>query len=262
MQWLSEVYWAQLWTFGLVLARIGALVMAAPIFGGRQVPVRVRGLLALSLAVLVMPLEWDRGIEQPVHLISYAILIAAEALVGLTLAVAVMILFAGVQAAGQVIGQMAGMQLAEVVDPGFDAHTPIFSQLLFYVTLAVFMTLGGHRQVIGALLDTFASIPLGRAQLAGSLVETTTTLLTQSFSLGIRAAAPAMTALLLASLILGLISRTLPQLNVLVLGFGLNVMIALATTAVSLGVVAYLFQEQIHSTIEIVLESAYVSQAQ
>ncbi len=78
-----------------------------------------------------------------------------------------------------------------------------------------------------------------------------TAILTQSFALGIRAAAPAMTALLLATLVLGLISRTLPQINIIAVGFGVNTLVALGTVMLSLGAMAWAFQEQIEPTLDL-----------
>ena len=120
--------------------------------------------------------------------------------------------------AGELIGQASGLTIAEVFDPALDENVPLFSRLMFLVTVSVFVCLGGHRMVMAGLLDTFRTIPPGSGAIPGSLAEGFVTLVSQSFSLGIRAAAPAVTALLLATLILGLIGRTLPQLNVLTLG--------------------------------------------
>ena len=172
-------------------------------------------------------------------------LAGAEALTGLTLGLGVLVLFSGVQVAGQLISQMSGMQLSDVFDPGFDTHLPVFSQLLYLVTLAVFVAIGGHRRVIEALLDTFVWMPTGQGVFSQSVTAAMTSVLSQSFVLGVRAAAPAMMALVLATLILGLASRTLPQLNVMVLGFGASAAVTLAVVGVSLGAAAWLFADQL-----------------
>ena len=86
-----------------------------------------------------------------------------------------------------------------------------------------------------------------------ALGETVATLMGESFALGIRAAAPAMVALLLATLVLGLIGRTLPQLNILVLGFGVNTLVTIAALLVSVGAVAVLFQEYFDPAVKTLL---------
>jgi flagellar biosynthetic protein FliR len=109
--------------------------------------------------------------------------------------------------------------------------------------LAVFVAVGGHRIVTEALLESFACFPPGRAGLGDTVVDVLVSILTQSFELGIRAAAPLLVALLLSNLVLGLVSRTLPQINVIAVGFGLNSLLALGMLFVSIGGVAWIFQE-------------------
>ncbi len=108
---------------------------------------------------------------------------------------------------------MSGLQLADVYNPGLDANLSVFSQLLFYVALGRFVIIDGHRRVMAALLDTFAWLPPGGSGMPETITETLSTLVVQSFILGVQAAAPAMAALLLATLVLGLLSRTMPQIE-------------------------------------------------
>lgn len=241
--------------FVLVLMRTSGLVLTGPPFGGSEIPTQVRVLLAFTLAVLIFPTQIGAHIEPPVTVAGYVPLIGGELLVGFTLGTGVMILFSGVQLAGQIIGQMSGMTLADVYSPGFDASVPVFSQLLYMVALAVFLMLGGHRLVMSGMLETFAAIGPGGASLSNSLGETVVTLLVQSFSLGIRIAAPATAALLLASLVMGIISRTLPQLNVMALGFGLNALTTFGMMSASLAGMAWLVQDEIEPMLEAVIEA-------
>ena len=246
---------SQFLIFTLVLTRVSGLVMTAPIYGTQDVPVRVRALLAVALALLITPMYAGTRVEDPGTLPNYLVYLGGEALVGLLLGLGVMILFSGVQVAGQIISQLSGMALADVFSPGFDANVPLFSQLLYFVTMAVFVLTNGHRLVMAALLDTFHSIPPGAGGLSGSVVETLTTIVTQSFVLGIRAGAPVMTALLLSTLVLGLISRTLPQLNIIAVGFGLNSLVTLGGLFLALGTIAWVFQEQVEPMLELLTGS-------
>jgi flagellar biosynthetic protein FliR len=111
----------------------------------------------------------------------------------------------------------------------------VFAELLDLLAIAVFLVVGGHRHVLAALLDSFQSRPLGNLDLPSGLAAALSSLVGESFAIGLRAGAPVIISLLMAMLILGLISRTLPQLNVLVVGFSLNALILLAVLAISLG---------------------------
>jgi flagellar biosynthesis protein FliR len=258
MLWLSQLGAPKLLLFTLVLARVSGLVMTAPIYGTRQAPMQVRALLSFALALVVLPSQWHVTIEDPGTTLNYLVFVGAELLIGLCLGLGVDVFFSGLQLAGQVIGRTGGLQLADVFDPTVDDNVPIFSQFLYMLGLAVFLCAGGHRIVMAGLLDTFQSIPPGGRAIPDSIAPTLVLLLSQSFSLALRAAAPVMTALLLATLVLGFIGRTLPQLNVLMLGFSLNALLTFAVLLASVGASVWVFGEQFEPALERLLESLHV----
>jgi flagellar biosynthesis protein FliR len=229
--------------FTLVLGRTGALLMTAPIFGTQALPKQVRALLAVAMSLLVTPVFLNTSMPPIGDMAEYGRLMANEVLVGIMLGLGINILFSGVQVAGQIVSQLSGLSLADVFSPGFEEDVSVFSQLFYFLTLSVFVAVGGHRIVTQALLDTFVALPPGHAALGHNFVEVLTSILTQAFVLGIRAAGPLLVALLLSNLVLGLISRTLPQINVIAVGFGLNSLLALGLLFLSIGAAAWTFQE-------------------
>ena len=250
MSWSSEAPPQQFLVFALVFARMSGLVMTAPVLGAKEVPLRLRALLGFALALVIAPTQAAASGLWTGNGIGFCLAVAGEVMIGVALGVGLMLLLAGMQTAGQIISQMSGMSLAEVFNPSLDADVPLFSQLLYFFALAIFVSIGGQRLMMAAMLDTFATLPAGTASLDNNLAETLTTLVGQSLSLGVRAAAPAATALLLATLVLGLIGRTLPQLNVLSFGFGINAVITFAAISFSLGAIAWAFQEQLEPFVE------------
>ena len=255
MSLLLDLYLNQFLVFVMVLARVGGLVMGMPILGSRSIPMQVRALLAVAVSLLIAPLYWGVSVQYPGNILHLLVFVGGEALVGLGLGMGVLILFSGIQLTGQIMGQMSGSQLADIFDPTFNQTVPIYAQLMDIITLSVFLIIGGHRQVMDALLATFRQIPPGGGGFSSSsMVTLVTDVLTQSFILGIRAAAPVIVALLMSVLIMGLISRTLPQLNILAMGFSLNAMIMLGTLAISLGSIVWIFQEQVEPTLEAIRE--------
>lgn len=257
MDWLVQLDVGKFLLFTLVLCRTSGLVMTAPIYGDQDVPMQVRALLAFALAVLIAPTQWDVSIPYPGTILNYLVFVGGELLIGLALGLGITILFSGINLAGNVVGQVSGLMLADVFDPTSGASVPLFSRLLFLVTMAVFVCIGGHRIVMAGLLDTFHSIPVGSGAPAGSLAETFVLLLSQSFALGLRAGMPVATALLLSTLVMGLISRTMPQLNILIVGFGLNSMLAFGALALSMGAAAWVFQQQLEPAVETLLEALH-----
>jgi len=245
--------WFELFT--LVLARVGGMVMTAPIYGTVAVPGRVRMLLAVALSLLISPVL---GVESAARIggtAQYFILLGGEAVVGACIGLGILVLVHGLTMAGALISQSAGLGMAETFDPAQGENSPYFSQMLFMTGICVFFLIGGHRVATAGLLDSFRAIPPGSGALPDSLAEGFSTLAAQSFSLAVRAAAPALAALILATLILGLIGRTLPQLNVLALGFGANSLLAFATGAVTFGIVVWAFADQIALALELIFDS-------
>ena len=242
---LVDFFAGHLAVCALILVRVGALTLVAPLLGPLEVSLRMRLALAVAVTALVAPLEINHVTSSPESLGHFLVLAGGEALIGLMLGLTVRILFSSMQVAGQLISQMSGLQLAQVFSPGMGTSVPVFSQLLLLVSTAVFFIIGGHREVMEALLDSFAWLPAGQATASRSALDAVTTLIAQSFVLGLRAAAPAVVALLLATLVVGFVSRTLPQLNILSLGFGVNTLVAVTAVGLSLGGACWVFQDSI-----------------
>jgi flagellar biosynthetic protein FliR len=245
--------------FTLVLARTSTLVMTAPIFGTMSMPRQVRVVLAVAMSLLIAPVFLNASIPSTESLAEYGRLMINELLVGLLLGLGINILFAGIQVAGQIISQMSGMSLDDVFNPGFDEEISVFSQLFYVLTVTAFVGIGGHRIVTNALLETFSALPPGHAALGENFVQVLTGIMTQAFVLGIRAAAPLLTALLLSNLMLGLISRTLPQINVMAVGFGVNSLLTLGLMFLSIGAAVWIFQDPTLDVMQRIQESLVLS---
>ncbi len=258
MDWLQQFDVQQFLLFTLVLTRVSGLVMVAPIYGTKEVPMQVRGLLAVALAVLIMPTQWDVEVVYPGTMVNYLVFIGSELAIGVCLGLGIVILFSGIQLSGQMMGRIGGLMLAQVFDPSVGSRVSMFGRLLSMVAMAVFVCIGGHRMVMAGLLDTFATIPPGSGAFPVSIAHTFTTLVHESFVLGIRAGLPVVTALLLSLLVLGLIGRTLPQLNILIVGFGLNSMLTFSILSLTLGGSVWAFQEQIEPTLTAVLQALHL----
>jgi flagellar biosynthesis protein FliR len=106
--------------FTLVLARVAGLTLTAPIYGANDVPLRVRGLLAAALALVIVPSQWHAAIEYPGSAIHFLVLLGSEALIGACLGLGVLILIHSMTLAGEMVGQASGLSLADAFDPALD----------------------------------------------------------------------------------------------------------------------------------------------
>ncbi len=257
MHWATQIDAGKVVLFTLVLSRVSGLMSSAPLLNTPESPMQFRALLSAAIALLIVPSQWNVAIPQPGSLVHLLVLVGSELVIGLCLGLGLVVLFSGIQLAGELIGRVGGLMLADVFDPASGESVPLFSRLFHLVAMAVFVLIGGHRMVMAGLLDTYQTIPPGSCGVPFSLGDAFVALAAQSFALGLRAAMPAVTALLLATLVMGLISRTLPQLNIMAVGFGLNAMVAFGAVSLSLGAAVWVFQEQMEPALEILLDALH-----
>lgn len=219
--------------FALVLFRLTGLFLTAPIFSSTLVPIRIRAALAAIIATLVFPLVAD---DVPAEASLGMILTAGvgELMVGVTVGLGVSLLLMGAELAGMIVGQQAALGMAQVFNPSMNTQTSIMAQFYSIAFMFVFLMAGGHRAALEAVLDTYKAVPLLTVQFDESYVLLLVELLMASFMLAIRIAGPVLIALFLTETSMGFLSRTIPQLNILSVGFSLRVMTALAVAGVAI----------------------------
>lgn len=246
----------QVLVFLFVLTRVSGLVLMAPLFGFRSTSWHTRGLLALAIALMITPIS-DWQLLSPLMANPWEVLAALcrEAVLGLVLGTAIVLLVSAIQAAGQLIGQMSGMSLAEAVEPSVGSAATGFGKLFELTAIATFLLTGGHRQVLVALLDTFQWMPPGRVGFHAGLLATLQEVTAHSFDLALRACAPVLLALLLSALVIGVLNRLVPQINTLSVGFSMNMIVTMALVALTLGSMAWLFRGHVENTVAAVYEA-------
>lgn len=232
------------WTTLFVLARISGIVTLLPAMAGRQVGFVMRIAMAVCLTALLAPV-CDAYADVSVVHAEWLPMLLHEVAVGLLLGTGVHLLLFGVQVGGQLASQMGGISLAGVYSGDQSEMISPLTRLLDLLTIAVFLTIGGHRWVLGGLLDTFANWPPGTAALQSSTWEVLTELLGQSFLLGIEAALPLLVTLFVSNVLAGILGRLMPQLNVLVMSSGLNAMLTMAALLVGVGSVAWALESHL-----------------
>jgi flagellar biosynthetic protein FliR len=171
-----------------------------------------------------------------------------------------MIMFAAAQAAGTIIGQMAGIQISGNLDPQSGESTSPVSQMFSILSLAAFALIGGPELVVSAVLDTFVSLPLGSQLETAAVVDLLANLLQQSFILTLRGVAPAVTALMISTLVIGLVSRTYPQMNMLGIGLSSNLVVMLFAIFFTLGGCVWLFMDDLNQIIAMISDGMIDSQ--
>lgn len=212
--------------YALVLFRLGGFMLTAPVFSSRVIPGRVRGAMVIALAAMIFPAV---SRQAPTDMTLSAVLIggAGELLIGMAIGLTLSVFLSGAAFGGMVAGQQAGLALGQVFDPSQNEQTTIIGQIFSMTLVVVFLLAGGHRAAVLAVLDTYRAMPLMSVELGEPVVLLLIEAITASFVFGIRLAAPTLIALFLVTTSLGFLSKTMPQLNILSVGFMVRLLVAM-----------------------------------
>lgn len=240
--------------FAMVLLRISGLMITAPIYGSQVIPIRVRAMFAVGISLAVFPVV---SMRVPADVTLAGVIGGAfgELLIGLIMGLGLSLVFMGAELAGMVIGQQAGLSLGQVFDPVTGTEVTTLGQVFFVVAMLIFLIVGGHRELMRALLDTYEVIPPLSYRFSDSMLDMTVDLMRGSFILAMRLAGPALISLLIASLVMGFLSRTMPQLNILSVGFVLRALVALGAAALALAASQAVMVGAIEDSIERIREA-------
>ena len=221
--------------FGVLLVRVGMLVATAPLLGSTWAPVQVKVGLTAILAFVLMPFVALPTLATPAAL---TMVIAHEAMVGLALSFSVRILLAAAELGGYMVGFQLGFGYAAVIDPQSGVRNNLLAVLYGSLTALVLLGSNLHHQLIRLLAATYESVPVA-ATLAvrQSVVETVIRMLALIFTTGAQLAAPIVLVLLFVELVMGLITRAAPSLNLMVIGAPMRLIVGLAALGVAIQVV-------------------------
>ncbi|MFW2829616.1 flagellar biosynthetic protein FliR [Sphingomonas sp. ID0503] len=221
-----------LWTLIFVMVRVGAAFTAAPVFGAVGVPVQVRIILAGAIAVLVLNAA---QVQPPTVIFSLTTMLAVvqEALVGLALGFVVQIAFAAPLLAGEAISGSMGLNFAATVDPMSGAGTQAIGQFLSIIMILLFLAIDGHLVLTDLVVRSYQVLPPGQGWLSPNVVKNIATFGGYAFLAGFLLALPVGFTLLCLNLVVGMMSRSAPSLNLFAVGLPASLVVGIVTVAVA-----------------------------
>jgi flagellar biosynthetic protein FliR len=228
----------------MVVARVAGLAVQGPVLSSPAIPVRIKSLLVLTLGVAIYP-----TIAASAPLAAEATLMSTALLVGLEFAIGVFIGFLAsmpllaAQFGGLMMGQQIGLGFARFYNPAIGEDSDSLEQILFFLALAIFLALGGLESMFSAVAGSFATLPAGAVPgiLAGNGEVSPAAIafgaIGAAFDLGIRVSAPLLAIVCLETVVMGYLSRSVPQLNVMSVGFPLRIVAGLFVIIASLAAI-------------------------
>lgn len=233
----------QVTIFFFVLVRVSAILFTVPFLQSNNVPLMLKVSFAFAIAWLILPrlnVSLPPMSTAPLH---FVMGIVSEMAIGITIGLAVQLLFMGIQLAGNVAGYQMGLAIANVVDPASSSQIPMLSQFLNLFAIVLFISLNVHVYFIKAMVEGFELIPLWGAHFRADIFELIMSLAGKAFLTAVKIGAPVMVALLITSVALGLIARTVPQMQIFVVAMPLKIVLGLTFFGLSLPYCATFLQD-------------------
>jgi flagellar biosynthetic protein FliR len=234
----------RLFAFALILTRLSGFFLFLPVFSWRTVPVRIRVACVLLLsAFFAVWTPMTVTITASTPTLYVIVLLVQEATYGLALGIIAQTLFSVVRTAARIIERQMGLAMAEIMDPLTGDRTQPLGGLLEMIFILFFLSANGHHLLILVLARSYETFPIGTvpdmATMAGGVVEAGSTMLTAS----LRLAAPLLAAFLLMLVILAILARIVPEMNILFISMPVRVAVGLMLTLAFLPFIQEFVQE-------------------
>ncbi len=236
---------AKLETFFLISFRAAGLFLGAPIIGHRFIPRMVKAGLAIMLAIILIPAVGKTPIEPVNSVWLLAVLAAKEMLVGFLIGFFFALLFMAVQMAGGLVGYQIGLSLVNVLDPEMGTEVPLIGEFWFFVAALIFLAIDGHHAIISALFDSYKIVPVGSFDFSGGALDFIIRFSAYSFVMAIKIGAPVIITLFLTEVALGVVARTVPQMNIFIVGLPLKIGVGILVIAIALPVFRFVIERSV-----------------
>jgi len=250
--------------FWLILARVGGMVMTIPIIGSREVPVQVKIYFSLFLTLIIFPsiiqtqaIPFPKGKEW----IIFSLATSKELLLGIILGYITKLLFIGIELAGQIIGFQMGFGIVNVIDPQSETQVNIIGNFKSTLAIIIFLTLNAHYGFLKGIVDSFSQVPLLSFSINPPLIQKITSLVGNIFIISLKIGAPVIVTLLVTQVVMGIISRLVPQMNIFMVSLPLKIGVGLIVISVSLPYFLYFLKGlffNVYQDIMIILQTAGV----
>ncbi len=234
---------SELGIFLSILLRVSIVLFMLPFYNTKQFPIRMKMLVSLSFAAILHPILRHSVAPLPFDAMALTIVVFGEILFGMVLAFAVLVVLTGVQFAGDLISFQMGFGFAQTVNPTGGGQMGVISRWVQLIAMMALIGINGHHVMLRAVVDSFRTIPIGGFVLNAGNFDKLMVLTGQLFVIGIQLAAPVMVLLLMIHLILGLVGKFAPQMNLMATSFPLTIGLGLLAFIYTLPIMKDLIEQ-------------------
>lgn len=218
--------------FFMVLGRLSGLFISAPIFASHQLPGRLKVLIIILLAAVMssfIPIQYAIKLDSPVTFIAAMV---TEVLIGYVLGFVAYVLFAAIQMAGQLMDNQIGFSMVNVLDPQSGVQIPLMGNFYYLLALIIYLSMDGHHYLLQAIAQSYHVIPVLGANLGSDFIDIIASVTAYMVVIAVKISTPVVFAVLIADISMGFIARTVPQMNVFIVGMPVKIMVGLLTLVI------------------------------
>lgn len=219
-----------LWfVFILIFIRMTAFLVSSPIFSLHNIPNSVKIGVSLMISLLLFPQLGEDLLTVPDHLAQFIGFAISETITGLVLGLAASCLFSAVRIAGQYLDLQIGFAMAMIIDPANGMQNTLVAQFLYLLAVLMFFSMDIHHVLISALVHSFQLVPPGGLFINGQVITSLLKIFVMMFAYALRMVLPIILVLVIVDISLGLISKTVPQFHVMMIGFPIKIGVGILT---------------------------------
>lgn len=218
--------------FFLASIRVVAMILAAPIFSQKQIPSPVKVGLSLIIGLLISSSMATGNIEIPKDNITLVVFVFKEVLIGVSIGTVATFMFNSFRAAAHIMDFGMGFSMSQYYDPASASSATVLERFFNWVATVIFLAFNFHHILIGAIIRSFEVVPIGHFVINENIFLAVTNAFYQSFFIAIQIAAPIVIVMFITDFTLGLISRTVPQFQVFILGMPIKILFGLLALSV------------------------------
>lgn len=220
--------------FMLVAARLSGLFLIAPVFSSKMIPVRIKVMALGVLAATLTPIVMGQEPEVPAGVLDLLIAMLSETLIGFAIGFSVSIIFTAVQVGASFIDTSIGFSMANIVDPLNNIQASVLGSFYSLIATLTFLAVDGHHWLLAGFKRSFEVVPLGGTPDVPRMMENVFGVFGQLFAMAFQIAAPVLITLLLVDVVLGIVARVVPQMNVFFVGIPLKIGVGLVAVIITL----------------------------
>ena len=239
--------------FFFIFFRVGAMFLFAPIFSSASLPAKLKIGLILVISFLIFPLLKGIPFPQTKGTFSFGLYMVSEISMGLIIAYIARLIFASVQIAGTLVDFQMGFGVVNVIDPQTESQVSITAQFLNIISILLFLVLDGHHFLINAAVQSFELINPNTFNFSSGSMKIIMHIISSAFIVAIQIAAPMVAGLFFISVALGLVARTVPQMNVFIVGFPLQIGMGLIMFWFSMSYFGVVFKHNLYEMPKILI---------